>query len=114
MSYEVYRQIVQALQQFFSNVSTRERVAAGDNTAGVEAVLNVGHRRTVEVYVYCGGPCTIEVYGSIDGVEWRKVDSVDLDAAGEWHDGYLNGFPWVKVRVPTAGIDVVIEITANP
>jgi len=114
MSHEVYVAVLRALEKVFSNVNVREAVSASENTAGLEAVLQAGYRRVVEVYVRCGGACDIEVYGSIDGSEWRLVEKTSLGGAGEWHAGYMNGFPWVKVRVPTKGIDVVIEITANP
>jgi len=98
----------------FTNVSTYGSIASGDNTAGFSVSLEVAHRAHVEVWVKLGGAGDIKVYGSRNGSDWRLVDSDSLSAAGEWHKGYLNAYKYIKVEVPTTGIDVEIEITANP
>lgn len=98
----------------FTNTNTYGSIASGDNTAGFSVTLEVAHRSHVEVWVKVSGAADIKVYGSRNGSDWRLVDSDSLSAAGEWHKGYLNGYPHIKVEVPTTGIDVEIELTANP
>lgn len=98
--------------KLFTNVNNKVSVAAANNTAGVEATLFVDYRSTVEVYVNTSGAADIEVYGSLDASEWFKTFTTSI-SGGEWSRVFQNGFPWVKVRVPTTGIDVTIVITAN-
>jgi len=106
--------ILKELRDKLTNVSAYGSIASGDNTAGFSVSLEVAHRSHVEVWCKLGGAGDIKVYGSRNGTDWRLVDSASLSAAGEWHKGYLNGYPHIKVEVPTTGIDVEIEITANP
>jgi len=98
----------------FTNVSKRCSITASSNTGGLTCDLQVDHRSVLEVWVSCGGACSIEVYGGIDSSNYRKLDVQSLTASGEWSKGYLNAFPYIRVKVPTTSINVTIEITANP
>jgi len=95
-------------------VSASDSVAAADNTAGLTVTLDKGGRPFVDVYYNVGGAADIYIEVSKDGSTWRPLDSVSPTSAEE----KLLQYPWVghryvRVRVPTTGIDVELEITAS-
>lgn len=95
---------------------TVQQVSAANNTAGVEATLDTGNRTLLEVFVWASTvPYDIEFYFSYDGVDW--LPAPELNVTGQtnnwYHAGFLNATRYVRVRVPTTGIDVKIVIMAK-
>jgi len=103
------------LNDKFSVVSASTTVAAADNTDGVELTLDTGHRKLVHWHVELGDAGEAKVQVSDDGTNWYDTpNSTSLSAAGTWDDWDFIGFRYVKVVVPTTGIDVTILISAKP
>ena len=69
-------------------------------------------RANVEVWVKSTGPDTFYIESSVDGVNWRPVGTIVLDAAGEKSDGFINARPLVRVRVDTTN-QVEIEVCGS-
>jgi hypothetical protein len=98
----------------FKPVSASGSISATDNTAGFAVTLYKGGRPHVNVYYSVGGPATIYLKGSVDGVNWRTLKTYSLDVAGEGVD-IVQGvaFPYVMLSTDATGIDVVFEIVAS-
>jgi len=90
------------------------RVSEYQNTYGVELTLHKGGRPNVNVYYRVGGPAELYIEGSIDGSVWRPIRKIEVAGASE-ETIVLQGiaFPYVRVRVPTTGIEVELEIVAS-
>lgn len=103
-----------AVEDAFSPVTARTIVTAANNIYGVELAIATKGRPNINLYYSLGGAGTIYVEGSIDGVNWRTIDTITLSGAGEGVRIYQGiAFPFVRARVPTSGIDVVLEIVAS-
>ena len=90
-------------------------VTASENTAGVELELDTEHRTLVHWHVELGGAGEAKIQASMDGTTWfDTANSTSLSSAGTWDDWDFIGFRYVKVVVPTTGIDVTIYISAKP
>jgi len=102
-------------QNVFSDVKSASiSVAAADNTAGVELTLDTEGRKLVHWHVELGGAGEAKVQISNDGSTWYDTaNSTSLSSAGYWDDWDFIGFRYVKVVVPTTGIDVTILISAK-
>jgi len=101
------------LDSLFAPVSKFASIAASDNTRGLEVTLDTGYRSVVEIVYSCGSACTVEVYGSDDGSNWVLADTISESAAvSNKVVGYLNARRYVKVRIPTTGIDASITVIA--
>jgi len=105
---------VLTLPTIFDVVSASTSVASGDNTAGVELTLDTGGRKLVHWHVKLGDAGEAKVQVSADGTNWYDTaNSTSLSSAGDWDDWDFIGFRYVKVVVPTTGIDVTILISAK-
>jgi len=89
--------------------------ARGSSTAAPLSVTldtgPMGGRTIVEVWVKSSGAAEWGVYGSMDGTNWRKTDTITLSAAGEAHRGYFSAYRHIKVET-TAAVDNEAEIVA--
>lgn len=82
--------------------------------APLSVVLDTGEyggRTIVEVWVKSSGAAEWGVYGSVDGINWRKTDTISLGTAGEEHRGYFSAYRYVKVET-AAAVDNEAEIVA--
>jgi hypothetical protein len=68
-------------------------------------------RLQVELWVKSTGPAVFIMEGSRNGSDWRQVDAITLDAAGETHQGYMNAYPVIRVSTDAPG-ENEIEIVA--
>jgi hypothetical protein len=98
----------------FKPVSVSGSIPATDNTAGFSIVLNKGGRPNVNIYYSLGGPGTVYLRVSVDGVTWRTLRTYTLADAGEGVD-IIQGvaYPYVKLETPTTGVDVEFEVVAS-
>lgn len=80
--------------------------------AALSVTLEIGHRSFVEVWMKTSAAATFKVYGSKDNTNWRECDEIPFTGAGELHNGYWNGYKYVKVST-TAANNNEIEITAS-
>jgi len=103
-----------SLEDAFAPVYARGSIAAADNTAGLEVELDTGGRPYVSIYYSVGGAASVEVYFSEDGSAWRLRETITLALAGSGFKDYP-GTPWryVRVRVPTTGVDAELVVTAS-
>ena len=98
----------------FSTKQASTTVAAADNTSGVELSLDTEGRKLIHWHVELGGAGDAKIQVSSDGSTWYDTpNSTSLSAAGYWDDWDFIGFRYVKVVVPTTGIDVTILISAK-
>ena len=76
--------------------------------------LDLKGRKQVEVYVKSINPnVTVNIYGSVDGSTWRKTYTAQTDDNGEYADGFLVGYRYIRVEVVDTGTGTVtIEIAA--
>ncbi|MHA1642260.1 MAG: hypothetical protein ACTSVX_05965 [Promethearchaeota archaeon] len=89
----------------------RDSVKAANNNSGLSVTLDTEGRNILEGYVTVSNTATIKVYGSIDNENWRLTDTTSTNNTK--HLYYFNAFRFVKIEVPTTGIDITIEITAQ-
>ncbi|RLI86936.1 MAG: hypothetical protein DRP01_03080 [Archaeoglobales archaeon] len=95
-------------------VSASGSIAAGDNDSGFSVSLDTEGRKLVHWHVVLGGAGEAVLQVSSDGSTWYDTpNAVSLSAAGEWDDWDFVGFRYVRVRVPTTGIDVTILLSAK-
>lgn len=98
-------------EAFFKPISTY----GSSTNSPLSVVLDTGEyggRVNVEVWVKSSGPADFNVYGSKDGINYRKTDTISLTAAGEEHRGYGNAYRYIKVET-TAANTSEIEIVAS-
>jgi hypothetical protein len=98
----------------FRPVSASGSISAVDNTEGFSVVLNKGGRPNVNIYYSLGGPGTVYLKVSVDGVAWRTLRTYTLADAGEGVD-IIQGvaYPYVRLETPTTGVDVEFEVVAS-
>ena len=101
------------LRDKFTVVYASGSISASDNTAGFSVTLNKGHRRYVDVYFKLGGAGDLIIEVSVDGSNWRVYHSESFSAATENIYSFETAYPYVRVRTPTTGIDVIFEIVAT-
>lgn len=102
------------LLEEYKPVWARGSVTASENTEGLEVVLYKGGRLNLNIYYSLGGAGELVIEGSVDGVVWREVDRYTFAGAGA--DVIIIAgisYPHVKVKVPTVGIDVAVEVVAG-
>ena len=111
---DVYGRVRAVVEDSFEPVSNRLHVTEYQNVYGVELSLYKGGRPNVNVYYRVGGSAEVYVEGSIDGSVWRPIRKIEVAEAGE-ETLVLQGiaFPYVRVRVPTTGVEVELEIVAS-
>jgi len=98
----------------FKPVSDRKSITASENTEGLELVLKTDGRPNLNVYYDLGGPGEVRVEVSTDGSTWREIDVITLEAAAKDVVIYTGvAYHYVRVRVPTTGIDVELEAVAS-
>jgi len=95
---------------FRDAVSASGSVAAASNTAGLAVSVNNDFRDLIHFRVTLGGAGNIYVEASFDGTNFFTMWSKSLTAAGTLCDWELCGAPYFRIRVPTTGIDVAINI----
>jgi len=93
-------------------VATSGSIAAADNTAGLTISLNNDWRTLVQFAVIVGGAAEIHMQASPDNTNWFTLWTKSLTAAGNYCDWDFVGFPYFRINVPTAGIDIDIWIQA--
>jgi len=98
----------------FKPVSSSGSITATDNTAGFSIILAKGGRPNVNVYYYLGGAGSIYIEVSLDGINWRLLDTVVLSASGSGIKTYSSiAYPFVRARTDATGIDVEFELVAS-
>ncbi len=97
-----------------SPVSASGSVTASSNTSGLTVQLNKGGRPYVNVYYALGSAGTIYVEVSLNGAEWRLLDTITLNSSGAGIKMYHGvAYPYVRVRTTLTGADVAFEIVAS-
>ena len=111
---DVYGRVRTVVEDSFEPVSNRVYVTGSQNVYGVELDLYKGGRPNVNIYYRVGGPAEVYIEGSIDGSVWRVIRKIDVTGSSE-ETIVLQGiaFPYIRVRVPTTGIEVELEIVAS-
>ncbi len=111
---DFYGRVRTVVEDAYEPVSARTEVAASENTYGVELTLETRGRPNINVYVRVGGAAEARVYVSNDAARWRLLDTISFAGAGEELRIYTGmAFRYVRVHVPTAGVDVEIEVAAS-
>jgi len=93
-------------------VTASGRVTAASNTAGLAVAINNDWRTLVQFRATLGGAGTVILEASPDGENYFFLWSKSLTAAGSYCDWDLCAFPYFRVRVPTTGIDIAVDIRA--
>jgi hypothetical protein len=98
----------------FKPVYNRGGITATDNTAGFHVDLYKGGRPNVTLYYSVGGPATIYLKGSVDGVGWRILEMITTAGPEERAVAFMAvAYPYVRAETPTTGIDVFFELVAS-
>ncbi|MEO2151353.1 MAG: hypothetical protein ABGW50_01680 [Thermococcus sp.] len=98
----------------FESVYVTKTITATENTAGLEVVLNKGGRPNVNFFYSVGGAATIYVEVSVDGINWRRIDTITTFAAQQDMRTYSNiAYPYIRARTDTTGVDVLFELVAS-
>lgn len=87
-------------------------ITATDNKSGFALGLFTRKPR-ISFWTRCGGACNVNVYVSRNNADWRLVKTYTLPSAGSITDYFETAYPYVKIEVPTTGIDVEIEACAK-
>jgi hypothetical protein len=95
---------------FRDAISASGSVAAANNTTGLSVSINNDFRDLIHFKATLGGAGDIYVETSFDGLNWFTMWSKSLTAAGTLCDWELCGASYFRIRVPTTGIDVAIDI----
>lgn len=103
--------LISAIQALFgcqtaSNTSTGAALTVNLDTG------SYGGRMNVEVFVQSSNTATFNVYGSVNGTDYRLVDTISITGAGSSHKGYNNAYRYIRVST-TAANDNTIEIAAS-
>ena len=92
------------------------KVARQETTAkAVDLTLDtgaLGGRTYLEIWISSSGPATFTVLASMDGYNWREIDTITLDAAGDTHKGYFNAARYIRVT-GGEGLNNTVEIWAS-
>ena len=95
-------------------VWARGGITAADNTAGFHIDLYKGGRPNVTLYYSVGGPATIYLKGSVDGTNWRILETIATAGPEERAVAFMAvAYPHVRAETPTTGIDVYFELVAS-
>jgi len=81
----------------------------------VDLVLDTGRlggRTFLEFWIESSGPAQFTVWASMDGENWREIDTISLSAAGSTHQGAFNAARYIRIT-GGAGNDNVVEIWAS-
>jgi len=98
----------------FKPVWARGGITAEDNTAGFHIDLYKGGRPNVTLYYSVGGPATIYLKGSVDGTNWRILETIATAGPEERAVAFMAvAYPYVRAETPTTGIDVFFELVAS-
>jgi len=109
-----YGRVRTSVEDAFRPVGDRVALPAAQNTYGASVSILSGGRPNVNVYYSLGGAGTIYVEVSLDGSKWRVLDTITLTAAGSGLKTYAGvAYPYVRVRTPTTGVDVELEVVAS-
>ena len=76
------------------------RISQGEATGMLVVALDLrglAGRTNVEVWVKSSGAADFFLEGSVDGINWRSIETISLTGAGERHEGYMNAKPLVRV-----------------
>jgi hypothetical protein len=104
----------QELIRELSPIYATRHVPGPSNTNGVSLILKKDGRPYVNIYYVLGGPGTVYVEVSLDGSNWRLLDTVALSSSGSGLRIYQGiAYPYVRVRTDATGIDVYFEIVAT-
>jgi len=95
-----------------SAVTASNSVIAANNTSGLNLSINNDWRTLVQFRATLGGAGIIYLDASLDGVNYFNLWSRSLSEAGSYCDWDFCAFPYFRVRVPTTGIDVAIDVRA--
>jgi len=95
-----------------SAVAASDAVVAVNNTSGLTVSMNNNWRTLVQFRATLGGAGEIHLDASPDGVNYFNLWSKSLSEAGSYCDWDFCAFPYFRVRVPTTGIDIAIDIRA--
>ena len=95
-----------------SAVTASDSVIAVDNTSGLTVSINNNWRTLVQFRATLGGAGEIYLDASPDGVNYFNLWSKSLSEAGSYCDWDFCAFPYFRVRVPTTGIDIAIDVRA--
>lgn len=85
-------------------------------TSNPTLTLNAGNKSYIEVYAKSiAGGKTVNVYGSVDGTNWRKCDTLTTDATTlDVHKGYSNAYRYIKLELVETGTGTsTLEISAS-
>ena len=103
----------EALLLSLEPVSASASISASENINGLEVVLEKKGRPFVNIYYGLGGSGELAVDVSIDGSTWRTLYSfIFTEPASDIIIDQGIVYPYIRVRVPTTGIDVVLEVVA--
>lgn len=109
-----YGRVKTSTEDAFRPVGSRVKLTAGENTYGASVTVRTDGRPNINLYYSLGGAGTIYVEVSLDGTEWRLLDTISLSASGEGIKTYSPiAYPYVRARTPTTGIDVTLELVAS-
>jgi hypothetical protein len=104
----------QELIRELSPIYATRHVPGPSNTNGVSLILKKDGRPYVNIYYVLGGPGTVYVEVSLDGSNWRLLDTVALSSSGSGLRIYQGiAYPYVRVRTDATGVDVYFEIVAT-
>ena len=73
--------------------------------------MDTENRILVHWYVELSGSGDIKLYVSKDNTNWKEIMS--KSGVTKWTDWDFIGFRYVKIEVPTTGIDVSILVSAK-
>ena len=110
---ELHNSLVEIMDDL-KPVNAKASISGSDNIEGLELVLDTGGRPNINIYYSLGGAGEIYIEISIDGSTWRTLDYITLasaDSAVEIYTGIA--YRYIRVRVPTTGISIEIEIAAS-
>jgi hypothetical protein len=105
---------LEELLEEFKPVWARDGIRATDNTEGFHVDLHKGGRPNVTLYYRVGGVATIYLKGSVDGTEWRILETITTTGPEEKAIAFMAvAYPYVRAETPTTGIDVFFELVAS-
>lgn len=109
-----YGRVRTSLEDLFKPVGSKVKLTAVENTYGASVSIKSDGRPNINLYYSLGGAGDIYVEVSLDGVNWRVLDTISLTASGEGIRTYTGvAYPYVRARTPTTGIDVELELVAS-
>lgn len=101
------------IRDLFSPSYSSSSITSANNTSGLSLSLDIGGRPFVELYYSVSASATINIYGSSNGITWRKTTTMTIPSAEEKGVVFNTGFKYIKVESPTIGIDITFEVSAT-